>query len=281
MKYPIPYRNKDKWGFCNQEKTILISCIYDDVVLPFSDENFQLSLVKIREKKCWINSFGQQVSPLSDTTFPFTDKEISVVILDDDNVNTLQSVKNCLFLNKSGQPVFEIDAITANGFQNDFCIILFPNQKYGAINSLGETIIEPQFDDISSVWEKMGSPYPEYIEHPKSLIKFKLDLYFGYKDPLDTIKIEPIYMFARDFSEETTIVAIKPKLFHHINNQGERLYDKNYYFGLDFYNDIAKVVTDRHEDNPFKFERWGVDYYIPETAKWGYIDKQGNEYWND
>lgn len=29
------------------------------------------------------------------------------------------------------------------------------------------------------------------------------------------------------------------------------------------------------------FERWGVDYYIPDDAKWGFIDKQGIEYWND
>lgn len=281
MKYPIPYRDKDKWGFCNPDKTMIIPCIFDDVVLPFSDENFELALVKIGAKKCWINNQGQPVSPLADTVFSFTDNEISVIVLDDDNVNTLQSVKNCLFINRSGQHIFEIDAITANGFQDDFCIVSFPNQKYGAINSLGVTVIEPEFDDISSVWEKMGSPYPEYIAQPKSLIKFELDFYFGYKNPSGTTVIEPKYMFAGNFSEETAIVALKPKAFYHINNQGDRLYSKSYYYGLDFNNGIAKVVTDLPDVNPFMFERWGVDYYIPDDAKWGFIDKQGIEYWND
>ena len=281
MKYPVPYRDKDKWGFCDHEKKILIPCIYDDVIWPFSEENFQLALVAIGKKKCWITISGQQICPLADTILAFTSKEISVIILDDENVNTLQSVKNCLFINRFGDPVFEIEAITADGFQNNYCITLFPNQKYGAVNSLGVTVIEPRFDDISSVWEEMGSPYPEYLEQPKSLVKFELDLYFGFKEPSGTVRIEPIYMFARNFSEEASIVATAPKMFYHIDDQGKRLYDKSYYYGLDFNNGIAKVVTDLHDVNPFKFERWGVGYYVPETAKWGYIDKQGNEYWND
>lgn len=281
MKYPIPYRNKDKWGFCNQEKIIVIPCMYDEVILPFSDENFQLALVRIGGKKYWITVDGEQISPLADTVLPFTTREISVLILYNENATTLRSTKNCLFINRFGQRVFEVDAITADGFQNDLCILLFPNKKYGAINSLGETIIEPQFDDISSVWEKMGSPYPDYYQQARELIKFELDLHYGYKNLSGVTVIEPKYRFARNFCEETAIVAIEPKLFHHINNKGERLYDKSYYFGLDFNNDIAKVVTKMHEDNPFKHERWGVDYYVPDDAKWGYIDKKGNEYWND
>ena len=72
------------------------------------------------------------------------------------------------------------------------------------------------------------------------------------------------------------------KGFHHINLQGERLYDKDYYYGYSFNNGIAKVVTNELvNEDPRKFSNWGVEYYVPENAGWGFIDKLGNEYWED
>lgn len=285
MKNPIPYRNSDKWGFSNSEKEMLIDCIYDDIVFPFTEENFNLALVKIGSKFCWINSIGQQICPLADKITPFTSKEISVLILDDNNFNTLQSTKNCLFINSLGEKVFDIDAITSNSFQNDLCIVYFSNKKYGVINSLGEFVLEPEYEDYLKAWEKIGKPYfYDRNEIPKKthwLFKFESNRYFGFKDADGKIVIEPKYYFANDFCEDTSIVAKEPKAFHHINSHGQRLYDKNYYFGHNFENEIAKVVTDSLNTDPFLHTRWGVDYYIPENAKWGFIDKKGVEFWND
>ncbi len=52
IKYPIPYRKMDKCGFSTAEKLILIDCIYDEVIYPFSAENFDLALVEIAGKYC-------------------------------------------------------------------------------------------------------------------------------------------------------------------------------------------------------------------------------------
>ena len=50
----IPYRKKDKWGFCTTDKTIVINCIYDRV-FPFNDG---FALVTINKKWGYINANG-------------------------------------------------------------------------------------------------------------------------------------------------------------------------------------------------------------------------------
>ncbi len=285
MKYPIPYRKIDKWGFSDAEKSILIDCIYDDVIFPFSEENFDLALVKIADKKCWINTNGKQVSPLADSVFPFTKKEISVLIIDNKNVEERQSIDNCLFINRFGESVFTLQAITANGFQNDKCIVYFPNHHYGAVNSKGEIVVEPKFDDLNAVWNEIGRPYSDdrnrKLKKDQELIKFEKDRYFGFKNRDGNVIIEAHYFSASEFDEGTSIVAKNSKAFYHIDSSGQRLYNKEYYFGFNYEYDIAKVVTDMPDVNPFVHERWGVDYYIPGNSKWGYIDKKGQEFWED
>lgn len=285
MKYPIPYRKVDNWGFSDSEKSIIIDCIYDEVIFPFSEENFNLALVKSKDKFCWINTKGDQISPLADIVFTFTPKGISLIIIDKENFNSRKSNENCVFINCFGEEVFKIHAITANGFQNDQCIVYFPNNFYGAINSDGKVIIEPEFDNYETIWNKIGRPYfydrNERPSQNQTLIKIEQNRYFGFKDIHENIVIKPIYFFASDYNEDTSIVAKNPKEFHHINLKEQRLYQQDYYFGFNFEYDIAKVVTDKPNVDPFVHIRWGVDYFIPKDAKWGYIDKKGTEYWED
>jgi hypothetical protein len=285
MKYPIPYRKIDKWGFSDPEKSILIDCIYDDVVFPFSEENFNLALVKLSDKICWINTNGKQISPLADNVFPFTQKEISLIIIDKENFNKRQTTENCLFINRFGESVFKIQAITANGFQNDKCIVYFPNNNYGAINSKGEIVVEPKFDNFEAIWNETGRPYfYDRNEKPKKnqgLIKFEKDRYFGFKDIDENVILTANYFFASEYNEGACIVAKNSKKFYHIDIRGQRLYNKEYYFGFNYEYEIAKVVTDMPNVDPFVHTRWGVDYYIPESSKWGFIDKKGNEFWED
>lgn len=285
MKYPIPYRLNDKWGFSDIEKSIIIKCIYDEVIFPFSEENFNLSLVKLGEKFCWINVDGKPISPLGDNIHPFTKEEISLVVIDKENFKTRKTSENCLFINRFGEKAFSIQAITANGFQNGFCIVYFPNNFYGAINEKGEVVIEPEYDKYETVWEKIGKPYfydkKERTKSIEPLVKFEKDRYIGFKDQNDNILIQPTYFWASDFYDGTCCVAKEPKKFHHIDLNGQRLYSQNYYFGFNYHFGIAKVVTDSPNVDPFVHSRWGVDYHIPEESKWGYIDKQGNEYWED
>lgn len=285
MKYPIPYRKKDKWGFSDVEKQLLIDCRYDEVIYPFSEENFDLALVKIAGKQCWIDTTGNQLSPHADNVFSFTLNEISVIILDDKNVEGRQSIENCLFINRFGASVFELSAITADGFRNDTCIVLFPNRKYGAINAKGSIVVEPEFENFEAIFDALGRPYftdrNEKPEQNQELIKFEAERYFGFKDKEDNVVFDPHYFYASDFNEGTAMVAKWAKAFYHINRNGEKLYSKEYYYGFNYNNGIAKVVCDMPDVNPFVHERWGVEYYIPLNARWGYIDKKGQEFWED
>ena len=55
----IPYRKKDKWGFCKPDKTIVIPCIYEDARL------FQEGYARIKKNGKWgfINKEGLEVIP--------------------------------------------------------------------------------------------------------------------------------------------------------------------------------------------------------------------------
>ena len=55
----IPYRNGDKWGYCNFEKQILVSCKYDYVEL-FKDE---MAKVKLNGKFGFIDKAGKEIIP--------------------------------------------------------------------------------------------------------------------------------------------------------------------------------------------------------------------------
>lgn len=287
MKYPIPYRKKDKWGFSDAEKNILIDCNYDDVVIPFSEWNFDLALVKIADKQCWIDATGKQISPLADNVHSFTKDEISVIILDDKNVAGKQSTENCLFINRFGEGVFKLPLLSAIGFNynNDLCVAIFPNQNYGVINSKGAVVVAPIHHTYEAALNEIVSP-PLHGRHKKSeknqeLIKFEEDQCFGFKDRDGHIIFEANYFYASDFENGTAIVASRPKSFYHIDIKGQRLYQKVYYYGFNYENDIAIVVSDMPDVNPFVHARWGVDYYIPLSARWGYIDKKGQEFWED
>lgn len=285
MKYPIPYRKIDKWGFSDAEKSILIDCIYDDVIYPFREENFELALVEISGKRCWINTKGEQISPLADQVFSFTQNEISVIVIDAKNVERKQSTGNCLFINRFGESVFTLQAINADGFQNDRCIVCFPNHKYGAVDVTGAIVVGPRFDDLNAVWIEIGRPgIHDRNKKPaqdQKLIQFEKDRYFGFKDREGNVIFKASYFFASEFHEGTAMVAKNSKAFYHIDSSGQRLYHKDYYYGFNYESGIAKVVSDMPDVNPFVHERWGVDYYIPGNSKWGYIDQQGQEFWED
>lgn len=55
----IPYRKKDKWGFCTPEKKIVIDCVYDDAYQFFEG----LARVKLNGKFGFINKQGVQIIP--------------------------------------------------------------------------------------------------------------------------------------------------------------------------------------------------------------------------
>jgi hypothetical protein len=286
MKNLIPYRKKNKWGFSNSDKEIVIKCDYDDIIFPFSKSNFNLALVAKDNKTCWINSKGIEITPFADMTHQFSDKGISVIILNKE-IDNVSSFPNCLFIDSDGQTLFENEFLTSNSYQNGYCIVMDQERKYGVIDALGKIIHSFNETDYIKIWEKIGRPY--FDDRPESeevltseLQKFSNEnRYIGFKNKRNEIVIQPKFYMAQEFTEGFSSVAINEREFFFINEQGEKTISKTYYFCQNFNNGIAKVVTDKIDENPHIHSRWGVDYYIPESAQWGYIDVNGNEFWEN
>ncbi len=281
----IPYRRKDKWGFSDSSKNIVIDCEYDDVISTYSEANFGLALVKKGKKTCWIDIEGKKITPLADHTHFFTEKEVSVIILNKE-IDRVSSFPNCLFVNSQGELLFENNFLTSSHFQNGFCIVMDKDKSYAVIDYTGKLIKPFRSKDYHEVWKSIGSPYnsdTNMIKKPKG----KLNLYsdenrcLGYKTNSNKVEIPAKYFHAFEFNEGIAVVAKKAKAFYFINENGNPLFDKSYYFCHGFSNGIAKVVTDTIKGDPRVHSRWGLEYYIPDSAKWGYVDANGNEYWED
>lgn len=60
----IPYRKKDKWGFCTPDKTIVIDCIYDNV------EMFSKGIARVEKDGIYlfINRQGNVITNFQDPT---------------------------------------------------------------------------------------------------------------------------------------------------------------------------------------------------------------------
>jgi translation initiation factor 6 (eIF-6) len=56
----IPYRKKEKWGFCTPDKKIVIDCVYEDAYQFFEG----LAKVKLNGKYGFVNKKGIVVIPL-------------------------------------------------------------------------------------------------------------------------------------------------------------------------------------------------------------------------
>lgn len=281
----IPYRKNNHWGFSNFQKEVIIECKYDDVIIPFYKMNYNLALVQKNGKTCWINTKGREISPFADMTHQFTDKGISVIILNKE-IDTVLQYPNCLFVNNKGEILFQNDFLTSNGYQDGHCIVMNQNRKYGVIDYLGKIIHPFTETDYQKVWEKIGRPY-DYDKRKEEVTQSEVQKftnesrYIGFKNEKGDIVIQPKYYMAQDFSEGLCPVAVKEGEFFFINEIGEQVFNQTYYFCHNFKEGIAKVVTDKIIEDPHIHSRWGVDYYIPGSAKWGYIDTNGNEYWEN
>ena len=55
----IPYRKKDKWGFCTPDKKIVIDCLYD-WAYPFVDG---MAIIKLKDKWKFVDKKGNEISP--------------------------------------------------------------------------------------------------------------------------------------------------------------------------------------------------------------------------
>ena len=137
MNIPIPYRLKDKWGFCNENREIIITCIYEYA------KPFQEGLAPIQ-----LNGLWGAISPSGELVIPcIHKKEGSVYPLQfSEGLAIIYNKKGKMgFINKKGKIVIEPKYSCCGWFFEGLAIIE-SRGKLGFINKKGEVVIPCKYD---------------------------------------------------------------------------------------------------------------------------------------
>jgi len=123
----IPYRKKDKWGFCKPDKTIVIPCIYEDARL------FQEGYARIKKNGKWgfINNEGLKVIPC---IYDYDDWRHDKFWDFNEGYAEVKKDGNYGFINKEGKEVIPCIYDIAEGFYGDYACVYKNYIGWGFIN---------------------------------------------------------------------------------------------------------------------------------------------------
>lgn len=125
------------------------------------------------------------------------------------------------------------------------------NEKWGFINTRGETVIRPRFDEVQ--------PFSEGL----ALVRND-DLKYGFIDASGEFVVEPQYYIAFSFSEGLAAVTKEsPGTWGYIDHKGSFVIPAQFGWAGSFSDGMAEVLT-------------APDKGKPNVLKTGYIDKTGS-----
>ena len=230
----IPYRKKDKWGFCTSDKKIIIDCEYDDAY-PFTDG---LARVQINDKSGFVDKKGNIIIPcIYDSNFPASYWGFS------DGCILVHLENYFYFLNNKGKRITAIDFEDAQKFGNGLAAVKL-NGKWGYIDTNGNQKIEFKYEMATSF-----SKFKEFavVKHHDK---------FWFIDRNGNLVKEYIYdtAYTRDFSEDLLLVKNLYDQWGYINIQGDEIIPCMYGYGENFSEGLAAVELN---------EKWG---YIDKNA---------------
>lgn len=286
----IPYRKGDKWGFCNQDKHIVIEPKYE-VAYKFSEG---LSLVIADNKRGYINEFGHLMIPcIYDRASDF--REGFALVKLDSKVG---------YIEKRGNHITPLKYDHGHLFNNDLARVRV-NGKVGVIDKLGQEIVSTKYDEIGDfseglAWVKLNDKcgfidrkgdviiplkYDSLLtpeEFSDGLVCIALEKKWGFIDRLGFEVIPFKYDWATKFSERLAAVGLNTR-YGFINKSGDEIIPMIYgesdlhcshhmFLSKGFNEGLAKVLReDRYYDDPDN-----PDDFIPESY-YGFIDSSGNE----
>ena len=258
----IPYRKREKWGFCTEDKKIVIPCTYESTN-PFSEG---LAMVQLREQCGYINQHGKLVLPCKYDFAGGFHNGIAVV-----------SIKNKYgFIDKAGDMVIKAEYSFASEFSDGLAIVE-QKGKFGFIDNTGKVIIPFRYTEVAPF--KNGVSFVEYngrdifidtagneIPEPENsgfydglAVDFSEEKEaFGYVNEKLEVVVPHIYQEANDFSEGLAAVCLKGK-WGFIDTTGKL------------------VVPCVYGDATFDFEDGLALVEVGDD--FGYIDKNGTKYW--
>jgi len=146
-------------------------------------------------------------------------------------VSSLSMKKGWGYVNKSGKLVIPYQFMNARDFNEGIAMVENINKDYstawGGIDKTGKFIIPPKFSNINGDFHN-GMAY--FVEDKK----------WGFIDRHGAIKINSIYDYASNFSEDLAAVYLNGKMGF-INKMGEFVIDPIYDLAFDFQSGLSRV----------------------------------------
>jgi hypothetical protein len=139
------FKHNKKWGFINEKGEEVIAAKYDHIqydIFDFSENNFYMA--KLENKHCYINLKGKQITPpIYDELFGFKENGYSKVRMD----------KRFGYIDKYGKTLIEVK-FEAIGAVKGLTLEAKLNNKWGIIDTLGNTIVPFEYDNM----DQRGEP---------------------------------------------------------------------------------------------------------------------------
>jgi hypothetical protein len=147
-----PFLKRNKWGFSDYNKNIIVECIYDDI------EYYSLDYFFVKKNNLWaildknaenisefnLKSFKECKQKLLDSTTPYNTSNTSNQIYESENI-LLDGVK-------IKDSLIENNFDIINDFVNGLAIVK-KNNRYGVINKNGSTIISIIHESLTNTGE--------------------------------------------------------------------------------------------------------------------------------
>lgn len=169
------------------------------------------------------------------------------------------------FINKKGQIIIEPQFDGVDNFSDGLAGIYVRGEEFsnGFIDETGKLVIQPQFD-ISGKFSE-GFAWVGFDPEKTAYKLGNLTLYtsqsshsfnynIGFIDKMGKFITEPIFSFARDFSEDVAVVRTKDNKFGFIDKSGKFVIEAKFDWANSFSEGLALVFV---------------------SGKYGFIDKTG------
>lgn len=271
----IPYRKGDKWGFCDKNKKVIISCLYDSVK-PFSDG---LAAVEICERWGFVNKFGHIIIPFKYEDVGLFSEQLAAVKYDE----------KWGFINCEGSIQIDIVYRSAGSFSEGVAWVIpytesEASECFELLDKNGD-IIFVEFSSFVSNCREGSALVGDYNKYdPEDSFKYR----FIFKDGDNWVKplLEKLEN-GNNFSEGLAAIQ-KHEKYGFVNTEGNVIIAYTYDFAGSFRNGFAPVMRDetwwyinKKEEKTFS-SKFDECYDFSENLarvklenKYGYINNKG------
>ncbi|RIV22434.1 WG repeat-containing protein [Fibrisoma montanum] len=281
--FPVPV--KDKWGYINGRKHLVIPPMYTSAADFYDNRAVVQQVVQTP-------GYSRTYSVIDSAGNVITDQPYDRILDYSEGLAAVRKNDMWGFIDKQGKLVIPCQYEDAGYFSEGLACVK-RNGKNGFVDKLGNLVIKPQFERlcyVSAFKEGLAAVYLTHDDGPS-----------GYIDRTGTFAFPPEFSFVEPFTDGLALVrSLKTGFMGFINRKGEWVVPPtNYEDAHSFREGLATVATlsaDRKRWQWSVIDKTGktvanVPQYRSagvfanglcavqneESRKWGFIDKQGRE----